>query len=143
MPSGLPGSKSIRDETPLSPGVAILHKVAPALCSHERSAAEIHQVCPCSHYRGFGQTAPHRSGEWPKNTTVRILLSVRILIEFEPQCPGSIHYSVFGKKAYLADWAAGTRGGCSMSSWDEEMFTMMGGFAAFAILCIATLLWLV
>ena len=34
-------------------------------------------------------------------------------------------------------------GGCSMSSWDEEMFTMMGGFAAFAILCIATLLWLV
>jgi hypothetical protein len=30
-----------------------------------------------------------------------------------------------------------------MSSWDEEMFTMMGGFAAFAVLCIATLLWLV
>ena len=33
--------------------------------------------------------------------------------------------------------------GCSMSSWDEEMFTMMGGFAAFAVLCIAALLWLV
>ena len=42
----LPGSKSIRDETPLSPGVAILHKVAPALCSHERSAAEIHLSVP-------------------------------------------------------------------------------------------------
>jgi hypothetical protein len=30
-----------------------------------------------------------------------------------------------------------------MSNWDEEMFTMMGGFAAFAVLCVATLLWLV
>jgi hypothetical protein len=30
-----------------------------------------------------------------------------------------------------------------MASWDEEMFTMMGGLAAFAVLCIVTLLWLV
>jgi hypothetical protein len=29
-----------------------------------------------------------------------------------------------------------------MASWDEEMFTMMGGFAAFAVLCVAALLWL-
>jgi hypothetical protein len=29
-----------------------------------------------------------------------------------------------------------------MSSWDEEMFTMMGGLAAFAVFCIA-LLWMV
>ena len=85
----------------------------------------------------------HRSGEWPKNITIRILLSVKILIEFRPQCPGSIHYSVCGEKgAYLADWAAGLPGGCSMSSWDEEMFTMMGGLAAVAVFCIATLLWL-
>ena len=40
----------------------------------------------------------HRSGEWPKNITIRILLSVKILIEFRPQCPGSIHYSVSGEK---------------------------------------------
>ena len=86
---------------------------------------------------------PHRSGEWAKNITIRILLSVKILIEFMPQCPGPIHYSVYGEKSDLSDWAAGMRGGCSMSSWDEEMFTMMGGFAAFAVLCIATLLWLV
>jgi hypothetical protein len=30
-----------------------------------------------------------------------------------------------------------------MASWDEEMFTMMGGVAAVAVLCIAALLWLV
>jgi hypothetical protein len=30
-----------------------------------------------------------------------------------------------------------------MAGWDEEMFTMMGGFAAFAVLCVAVLLWLV
>jgi len=29
-----------------------------------------------------------------------------------------------------------------MSSWDEEMFTMMGGLVAIAVFCIATLLWL-
>jgi hypothetical protein len=29
-----------------------------------------------------------------------------------------------------------------MSSWDEEMFTMMGGLTAFAVFCIA-LLWMV
>jgi hypothetical protein len=29
-----------------------------------------------------------------------------------------------------------------MSSWDEEMFTMMGGLAAFGVFCIA-LLWMV
>jgi hypothetical protein len=29
-----------------------------------------------------------------------------------------------------------------MSSWDEEMFTMMGGLAVIAIFCIAGLLWL-
>jgi len=29
-----------------------------------------------------------------------------------------------------------------MSSWDEEMVTMMGGLAAVAVFCIATLLWL-
>jgi len=33
--------------------------------------------------------------------------------------------------------------GCSMSSWDEEMFTMMGGLAVFAVFCITALLWLV
>ena len=33
--------------------------------------------------------------------------------------------------------------GCSMSSWDEEMFTMMGGLAVFAVFCIGALLWLV
>jgi hypothetical protein len=30
--------------------------------------------------------------------TIRILLSVKILIEFRPQCLGSIHYSVCGEK---------------------------------------------
>jgi hypothetical protein len=30
-----------------------------------------------------------------------------------------------------------------MSSWDEEMFTMMSGLAAVAVFCIAALLWLV
>jgi hypothetical protein len=30
-----------------------------------------------------------------------------------------------------------------MSSWDEEMFTMVGGLAAFAVFCIAALFWLV
>jgi hypothetical protein len=30
-----------------------------------------------------------------------------------------------------------------MSSWDEEMFTIVGGLAAFAVFCIAALLWLV
>jgi hypothetical protein len=30
-----------------------------------------------------------------------------------------------------------------MSSWDEEMFTMMGGIAAVAVFCITALLWLV
>jgi hypothetical protein len=30
-----------------------------------------------------------------------------------------------------------------MSSWDEEMFTMVGGLATFALFCIAALLWLV
>ena|SRR6516164_1002219 len=54
---------------------------------------------------------PHRSGEWPKNITIRILLSVKILIEFMPQCPGPIHYSVYGEKSDLSDWAAGMRGG--------------------------------
>ena len=50
--------------------------------------------------------------------------------------------SACSEKAYLTDCAAGTRGGCSMASWDEEMFTMMGGFAAYAVLCVAALLWL-
>jgi len=93
--------------------------------------------------RKRGTVLTHRSGEWPKNITIRILLSVKILVEFGPQCPGSIHYSVCGEKAYLADWVAGKRGGCSMSSWDEEMFTMMSGLAAVAVFCIAALLWLV
>jgi hypothetical protein len=30
-----------------------------------------------------------------------------------------------------------------MSGFDEEMFTMIGGLAVFAIFCIASLLWLV
>jgi len=85
----------------------------------------------------------HRSGEWPKNTTVRILLSVKILIEFRPQCPGSIHYWVCGEKGLPCRLGGRDAWGCSMSSWDEEMFTMMGGFAAFAVFCIAALLWLV
>jgi hypothetical protein len=29
-----------------------------------------------------------------------------------------------------------------MSSFDEEMFTLLGGLAVFAIFCIASLLWL-
>jgi hypothetical protein len=29
-----------------------------------------------------------------------------------------------------------------MSRFDEEMFTMIGGLAVFAIFCIASLLWL-
>jgi hypothetical protein len=33
--------------------------------------------------------------------------------------------------------------GVLYGEWDEEMFTMMGGFAAFAVLCVAALLWLV
>src|SRR6516164_8854466 len=85
----------------------------------------------------------HRSGEWPKNTTIRILLSVKILIEFRPQCPGSIHYSVSGEKGVPCRLGGRDAWGCSMSNWDEEMFTMMGGFAAFAVLYVATLLWLV
>ena len=57
-------------------------------------------------------------------------------------------YSVFPtarpvKKAYLTERAAGGVWGCSMSSWDEEMFTMMGGLAVFAVFCIGALLWLV
>ena len=55
--------------------------------------------------------------------------------------PSTTRFAV--KKAYLADWAAGLPGGCSMSSWDEEMLTMMGGLAAVAVFCIAALLWLV
>ena len=34
-----------------------------------------------------------RSGEWPKNITIRILLGLKLCIEFRPQYPGSIHYS--------------------------------------------------
>jgi len=45
-----------------------------------------------------GTVLTHRSREWQKNITIRILLSVKILIEFRPQCPGSIHYSVCGEK---------------------------------------------
>ena len=84
----------------------------------------------------------HRSGEWPKSITIRILLSVKILIEFRPQCPGSIHYSVCGEKDLPCQAGGRDEWGCSMSSWDEEMFTMMGGLAAFAVFCIA-LLWMV
>jgi hypothetical protein len=40
----------------------------------------------------------NRSGEWPKNITIRILLSLKLFIEVRPQYPGSIHYSVCGEK---------------------------------------------
>ena len=86
---------------------------------------------------------PHPSGEWPKNITIRILLSVRILIEFRPQCPGSIHYWVCGEKGLPCRLGGRDTWGCSMASWDEEMFTMMGGLAVIAVFCIAGLLWLV
>jgi hypothetical protein len=43
----------------------------------------------------------HPFGEWPKNITVRIPLSVKILIAFRPQCPGSIRLSKLGlEEAY-------------------------------------------
>ena len=122
-----------------SPGVSFTFQ--PFGSDQERRWLEIPGWKPSRRKRGTVLT--HRSGEWPKNITIRILLSVKILVEFGPQCPGSIHYSVCGEKAYLADWVAGKRGGCSMSSWDEEMFTMMSGLAAVAVFCIAALLWLV
>ena len=46
------------------------------------------------------------------------------------------------KKGLACQTGVGGTGGCPMSSWDEEMFTMMGGLAAFAVFCIA-LLWMV
>ena len=191
MPSGLPGSKSIRDETPLSPGVAILLKVAPALCSHERSAAEIHLSVPlqplsplqansapplsvnfmyvplwCSHSRatslqlpspGFLGDAVHGSilarakGARSRPTDLEsgqktsrsefcsVSKSLSNLCLSVP-VPSTTRFTV--KKATFPTGRQGCVGG-SMSSWDEEMFTMMGGFAAFAVLCIAALLWLV
>jgi len=47
------------------------------------------------------------------------------------------------KMPYLVERAARACGWSSMSSWDEEMFTMMGGLAVFAVFCIGALLWLV
>jgi len=44
--------------------------------------------------RNQEETRARLLGELPKNTTIRILLGVKILIEFRPHCPGSIHYSV-------------------------------------------------
>ena len=85
----------------------------------------------------------HPSGELPKSITIRILLNVEILIEFRPQCPGSIHHSLCGENGLPSRLSGRDTWGCSMASWDEEMFTMMGGFAAFAVLCVAALLWLV
>ena len=85
---------------------------------------------------------PVVDGEWPKNITIRIFLSVKILVEFKPQCPDSIHQTVCGEKG-LPCLLGGRERGCSMSNWDEEMFTMMSGLAAVAVFCIAALLWLV
>jgi hypothetical protein len=55
-------------------------------------------------------------------------------------------YSVFptvspAKKAYFAERAVGCVR-CPMSSWEEEIYTMVSGLAVFAVFCVAALLWL-
>ena len=54
----------------------------------------------------------------------------------------SIHYPVHHRGSFTFQ-PFGSDQGCSMSSWDEEMFTMMSGLVAVAVFCIAALLWLV
>ena len=61
-----------------------------------------------------GHVKTHRSGEWPKNTTVRILLCARILIEFGPQCPGSINLTLLE--------------GATMSRHEEGIWKIVGVF---------------
>jgi hypothetical protein len=55
-------------------------------------------------------------------------------------------YSVFptvgpAKMAYLAERASGCVR-CPVSSWEEEIYTMVGGLAVFAVFCVAAWLWL-
>ena len=58
-----------------------------------------------------GTVLTHRSREWQKNITIRILLSVKILIEFRPQCPGSIKTRLAVKRPTLPTGRQGHVGG--------------------------------
>ena len=58
----------------------------------------------------------HPSGELPKSITIRILLNVEILIEFRPQCPGSIHHSLCGENGLPSRLGGRDTWGCSMAS---------------------------
>jgi hypothetical protein len=59
------------------------------------------------------------------------------------ECWGLLRFPHVGpaKKIYFAERALG-RVRFPMSSWEEEIYTMVGGLAVFAVFCIAALLWL-